>query len=694
MDNQKEIEKKDLKQEKIQNYPIEHLKIIYGDEIPKIIKSLEDLKTSSIDYFTSELQDIIKEYNIFYTEINNNININTTKMIKYFKLEEALKGQGDKETTEMVLKINNDKVSTIKNILTTHSKIIETIKENMLCLKKFLNLCQNFEKNSVHIFYEKEFDNIARNWLLLKLNFENFNFNKSIGESTLDQNFKDFIIKTCQCKNLTLTIQNPKYYLGEDNKKVVLSADEEKKRRAKKENDIKTISENQNNIIKLKMKNINEADGYFIKSTSFTKLRGLLLENVTLKNNNVLYLFPYLSKLRIKNCQSLEINIFKNMSTNLRKLYFTRNGFVNYEFKKIVQDYLLKSQSIRDNLEVLSFANNNIAKVDFTQIISNNNELFRALKEIDFRKNKLTKFIFTKTIFPSINFINLCDNNFNKENFNKDEFNNIIILQSGNSYLMDKKFREEYYKRLNNMISSNGTFSISYLNISYLPRKFSEGYITNLKISQSILINLKKLTLSYNRLTCDTLFNFISKIKEPIYLKKLNLNGNELDDTFFELFLEKNLATIFPKLQHISLSSNQIGDSKIKVKYKDDIPVKEKNFINEVYKLRMMYKFIETNKNLKKINITKNPISDIFTVVPEEKKNADVNPKYIEKDGEGNIIINGFFSFLIKIRNELIDNEKEHSGREFFNVKFDCRSNINKNSENYPYSDKPIIFKK
>ena len=254
MDNQKEIEKKDLEQEKIQNYPIEHLKIIYGDEIPKIIKSLEDLKTSSIDYFTSELQDIIKEYNIFYTEINNNININTTKMIKYFKLEEALKGQGDKETTEMVLKINNDKVSTIKNILTTHSKIIETIKENMLCLKKFLNLCQNFEKNSVHIFYEKEFDNIARNWLLLKLNFENFNFNKSIGESTLDQNFKDFIIKTCQCKNLTLTIQNPKYYLGEDNKKVVLSADEEKKRRAKKENDIKTISENQNNIIKLKIK--------------------------------------------------------------------------------------------------------------------------------------------------------------------------------------------------------------------------------------------------------------------------------------------------------------------------------------------------------------------------------------------------------------------------------------------------------
>ena len=73
---------------------------------------------------------------------------------------------------------------------------------------------------------------------------------------------------------------------------------------------------------------------------------------------------------------------------------------------------------------------------------------------------------------------------------------------------------------------------------------------------------------------------------------------------------------------------------------------------------------------MRKINITKNPISEIFTVVPEEKKNADISPKYIQKDEKDNIIINGFFSFLIKIKNELIENEKEHSGRESFNVKF------------------------
>ena len=658
--------------EKIENFSMDQLKIIYGDEIPKIINSIEDLHLSSKEYFKSELNSIENDYNNFYTEITNNINITASKMIKIFKIENSLNGKEDKEKKEMILKINNEKIATIIEIIATHAQILDTIKQEMNCLKKFLKICQNFEKNTVHAFYEQEFDNIARNWLLLKLNFEKFNFTK--------------------------TVSVPKNYVGEDGKKITLSPDEEKKRRFKKENDIKTISENQNNIIKLKMKNINEADGYFVKSTSFTKLRGLLLENVTLKNNNVLYLFPYLSKLKIKNCQSLELNIFKNMSTNLRKLYFTKNGFVNYEFKKIVQDYLLKSQSIRDNLEVLSFANNNIAKIDFNQIISNNS-LFRALKEMDFRKNKITKFVFNKTFFPSLYFINLCDNNLNKDNFKA--FTNIIFMQSGNSFLMDEEFRNDYYDKLyknisdNNIMNNNNpTFPISYLNISYLPEKYSISYFDNLKISPTILSSLKKLTLSYNKLNCDTFFNFVSKIKDSIYLTKLNLNGNELDDTFFEIYMEKNIANIFPKLQHLSLSSNLIGDSSVTVKYKDNIEIKEKRYEKEIYKLRMMYKFIEINKNLTKMNITKNPISEIYTIVPEEKKNADTNIKYINKEKNGKIIINGFFSFLIKIRDELLDNEIEKLGRESFNIKFDCRSNINKYSENYPYCDKPIIFKK
>ena len=684
--NENEIS--DSNQENIKSYPMNQLRIIYGDDIQKVMNSLEEIHSSSINYFSSEISDIKNDYETFYSEINKNINLNAFKLIKYFKLWDILNGAEDEEKRNIILKINEIKLSTIKSIISTHSAIIESIKQNMKSLKAFLSICQTFDKNPIHIYYEKELNNIAKNWLLLKLNLENFNFNKTINESNLDPTFKDFVIKQCQCKNLSLVVQNPKSYFGDEK----LSAEEEKKRKIRKEADIKTISENQNNIISLKMKNINEADAYFIKSTSFTKMKRLSLENLTLKNYNILYLFPYLTRLRIKSCQSLEIDIFKNMSTNLRKLYLVKNGYVNYEFQSIVQEYLLKSKSIRDNLEVLSFANNNISKIDFTQIISNDMEIFRAMKELDFRKNKLTKFIYNKTIFPSLNFINLCENNFNKDNF--DDCNDVFILKSGNMYLMDSKFREDYYEKLNKAISNDEFTSISYLNLSYIPGKISKEYFSKFRIGPSTLMSLKKLVLSYNKLSCETLFNFINNIKEPINLNYLNLNGNELDDTFFEIYLNQNISHIFPKLKHLSLSSNNIGDSKVDIKFKDNIEVKDKQFSKEIYKLRMIYKFIEVNKNLNKINITKNPISDIYTIVPYDKKDADINPMFITKDQDDKIIINGFFSFLIKIRDDLLESGDDNTKRVGFNVKFDCRSNINKYSDSYPYSDKPIIFKK
>ena len=93
---------------------------------------------------------------------------------------------------------------------------------------------------------------------------------------------------------------------------------------------------------------------------------------------------------------------------------------------------------------------------------------------------------------------------------------------------------------------------------------------------------------------------------------------------------------------------------------------------------------------LSKLTITKNPISELYSVVKGE--NADKDPKFVKKDESGKIMINCLFSMLIKIRDELlIDVEKEK--RKGFNLKFDCRSNVNRNSENYPYNDKPFVKK-
>ena len=48
---------------------------------------------------------------------------------------------------------------------------------------------------------------------------------------------------------------------------------------------------------------------------------------------------------------------------------------------------------------------------------------------------------------------------------------------------------------------------------------------------------------------------------------------------------------------------------------------------------------------------------------------------------------------LIKIRDELLTKEEEKAGRNTFNLRFDCRSNVNKNSDNYPYDEEPIVYK-
>ena len=47
----------------------------------------------------------------------------------------------------------------------------------------------------------------------------------------------------------------------------------------------------------------------------------------------------------------------------------------------------------------------------------------------------------------------------------------------------------------------------------------------------------------------------------------------------------------------------------------------------------------------------------------------------------------------MKIRDDLLNKNDEKTERKNFNIRFDCRSNVNKNSENYPYGDKPMKYK-
>ena len=222
-----------------------------------------------------------------------------------------------------------------------------------------------------------------------------------------------------------------------------------------------------------------------------------------------------------------------------------------------------------------------------------------------------------------------------------------------------------------------------------MPRVQSLEYFISFNMVKNVTKYLKKLDLSYNKLNNKTFFKFMNDNQKFESLRTLNLNANDIDDTFFE---NKNFQNIFCNLEHLYLNSNKIGDMETGIEYKDDLPIddiyndKDKKLI---YKLRAIYKFIEDNKYLTKLTITKNPISEFYSVVQEPKNDADKSGKYIKRDINGMIIINCLFSLCIKIRDELLSPNE----RDTFNLRFDCRSNVNKNSSNYPYSDKPFVYK-
>jgi hypothetical protein len=282
-------------------------------------------------------------------------------------------------------------------------------------------------------------------------------------------------------------------------------------------------------------------------------------------------------------------------------------------------------------------------------LVLRNNEIYRIFLDINY--------------FPELKLLDACNNNLTSNYFNEldNTNNNIIILQSGNFFLMDDVLCEQYYNNLQNKLSDINNCSLKNLFLSYIPTIYSSSFFNKLKINHALLINLQTLNLSYNGLSCDIFFSFIEKNKECLNLRTLNLIGNELDDTFFEKYLNFGLNKIFSNLNKLYLSDNKIGNNS-EINFKDEDPISKRDFEKDIYKLRLMYQFIVENKSLKILTINKNPISEKYKVLYETDE--FLNDTEIANDKNGKIIINCFYSFLLKIKNELQD-------RNDFNIEFD-----------------------
>jgi len=642
------------------------------NEMKEAINEIENISFNSTKDLIQFANNFKEKNNIFCKEISS----------KYqFKPNEKSQKYGE----NIIPSDTENYIHLIKKISEVYSQIYNTIKQNLEIMAKFLEIYKYLDKTQpIQDFLYEEFNSIIDSWLFMKIDFEKFKFNEALNNSNLDENFKNFVTNISKKKKFIMNIINPKHE--------ILEQKEKDKLKEKKISDIKSLTENQKNITKLYMENIGNVSDYIDDKLELIKLNKFYIKNSVIQNENIFKSMQNLEKLCIISCPNNRFDLFGLFPSKLKKLYLEKNNYVDFDFDTIINVIFSNNKNIFQNLESLSFAGNNLTRIDFSEL--SQKTIFSELTDMNFNKNKIFKFIINPDNFPKLKFINCCNNNFNKSYLSK--IDQIQSLESGNWFLLEPSICKEYFSKLKQNLKSNENdkFKTNYLSISYMPKEQSLFYFNDLIINELIITRLKELDLSCNGLNCNIFFKFVNSNQEFVNLRSLDLNGNELDDTFFERFLELNN---FNKLEHLNLNSNKIGDMNIKIEYRDQVPIDKKYAKDKdkelVYKLRLIYKFIHKYNCLTKLSITKNPISELYSVIPEPNKNADKSDKYIKRDENNNIIINCLFSLLVKIRDELLDKEREKGGRNYFNLIFDCRSNVNKNSDNYPYSDVPIIYK-
>ena len=652
-----------------------------GTEIDNALEQLE----SSSKKFTEEFSALCDEFKVKNKNFLNDIDLFRENLEKKYGQENpnekvTLKNKA-LDSDSRFRTMTEKPIQLVNKMTVLYTSLFEMVKSNMNILSHFLNTAKDLDKRKdLKDFFSEEFKNIVDSWLVMKLDFDNLNINEALNNANVDDNFRNFIIKVYKKKSLKIYVHHMK---GE-------IENEESKKKFKEEK--KSLNENAPNLTKLTWKNAGDLNKVIDKTMKYPKLKNFSFENGKINDEDFTFVqqMPNLEKLSIKYVPNFQVEILiQNLPLKLKMLYLEKLNFVNDDFKIILKKFNY-NKDILANLEVFSLAGNNITKADFT--ILSSKIVYQSLVEINLKKNKLYKFLYNPENFPKLKFINCCKNNFNKSYFK--DAGKIMSLESGNGFLFEPDLCRSYYDSLKKKICSSDDlpYLFDYLNISFMPKFLSKDYFRDFGLNEQLMNKLKKLDLSYNGINCTEFFAIIEKNNNFSHLHSLNLNGNNIDDTFFEKLMKNNA---FPKLEHLYLNSNRIGDTNVKVQYRDDIPIdkehqqeKEKNL---VFKLRLLYKFIEQTPHLNKLTITKNPISEFYSVVKGE--NADKSDKFIKRDNSGKIAINCLFSMLIKIRDELLTSDFDKEKRKGFNLKFDCRSNVNKNSENYPYNDKPFIKK-
>ena len=608
---------------------------VYDEEIYDVIKQIKEESNISKEYINQTCQDFSKLSESFVEQIISHLKDKASLYENLFNL----KDENSKKTSTFDLKLVTKKtIKYLNQILKIHSQLYESTKQLFQIYLNFLNISKYLNsKNPSDDFFLDKLEDIINSWLFMKLDFEKFDFGEALKNCALEENFKNLILNVCKSKRLYLKLD----FAKEKNKNKLL------------QNYLKMIQENQLNLIGIKIDNLDKYENISKKEFKFSKLKKLYMNNVISESNIKFDQTPKLEKFVMKLCPQIDVSSLNPFPEHLKKIYLEKNNFVDKDFYYIINNVILPNKQLLMNLELLSFAKNYLSKIDLSYI--NNKYFFNSLTELNFSKNKIYSFTFNKNNYNKLTYINCCYNNLNRSYVGK--IPTILGLEGANLFLLNDELFNKYYTSLKEKLTSDKIKfnKISYLNISYIPRIKSIEYFKDFRLNESIILNLKKLDLSYNGLKCDTFFKFIENNKGFFNLRSLNLTGNLFDDTFFEKYLE--YEDIFNKLEHLNLNSNNIGDPLVKINYKDEIPINDKILggnTDLIYKLRLIYKFVEKNKYLTRLNLAENPISKMYSNKNINLAQSSQIQSYIQVDEKNNIIINCFISLFYKIQGEII----------------------------------------
>ena len=608
--------------------------VILARRMERLNELKEECKTAN-EYISQTTQEFSRLNESFIEDIISHLKNKATLYEGLFNLKNA----DTQKLSSIDIKIFTKKIiKSLKSLLKLYSQILETIKQHFQIFLNFLNISKYLNvQNPLYSFFSNKLEEIINSWLFMKLDLGNFDFTGTLKNCNFEQNFKKLIFDVSKSKLFYLNLNFPEN-----------DADDE----INIKKNIDMISENLQNLTELNVENLKNYDKISSKYFKFQKLKKFSIKNVGSINNLTFEQMPNLEKFKMKFCRTINVSLLNPLPEHLRKIYLEKNNFIDKDFYNILDNILLPNKTLLKNLEILSFAKNNLTKIDLTYI--NTKYVFCSLRELNFSKNKIYIFRFNKNNFDKLDYINCCFNNLNKSYLG--DISSILGLESVNLFLLNNNLLDKYYSQLKEKLNSDKIKynKIRYINISYLPQAKSVIYFSDFFLNETLILNLKKLDLSYNGLKCDTFFKFVENNKGFLNLICLNLTGNLFDDTFFEKYLEHD--DIFNKLEHLNLNSNFIGENSIKINYKDEQPVNDTLLGNKnlVYKLRLIYKFIEKNIFLKKLSLTENPISRMYSIKNELSVCNNEIEDYIKVDENNNIIINCFISLLYKIKGELI----------------------------------------